>query len=220
MTVTNVSNSTAASAAAATASSTQSVSDAQANFLKLLVTQMQNQDPMNPMDNAQMTSQIAQLNTVSGINQLNTTVQSLAAAMQSSQALQASSLLGRDVLVAGSNLQLAQGQASMGVDFAQAADAVTVTVKDSAGQVVRTLSAGAQAAGLQAISWNGTTDAGGTAADGSYSFEVQAVRNGQAVNTTPLVAGRVDSVSLAGTGLSLNLPGLGRFALSDVKQVR
>ena len=220
MTVSSVSNTGASAAAASTAASTQSVSDAQANFLKLLVTQMQNQDPMNPMDNAQMTSQIAQLNTVSGINQLNSTVQSLASSLQASQALQAAGLLGREVLLAGSRVQLAQGQAAMAMELDKAADTVTVTIKDSAGKVVRTLSAGAQPAGAQNIFWDGMTDAGGSAADGNYSFEIQALRNGQSVSATALAAGRVDSVSMAASGLTLSVAGLGNVALSDVRQVR
>lgn len=220
MTVSAVNNTNTSTAASATAASTQSVNEAQTNFLKLLVTQMQNQDPTNPMDNAQMTSQIAQLNTVSGINQLNSTMQSLAVTLQSSQALQASNLLGRNVLVAGSGLQLVQGQATMGVDFAQSADSVSITVKDSAGAVVRTLSAGAQPAGVQNIFWDGSTDAGSTASDGSYSFEIRASHNGQSVTATPLAAGRVDSVSMAAGGLTLSVAGLGNVALADVKQVR
>ena len=221
MTTVNVtSSSTAAStAAAATAASSKSVNDTQANFLRLLVTQMQNQDPTNPMDNAQLTTQIAQLNTVSGINQLNTTVQSLASSMQSTQALQASNLLGRAVLVVGSNVQLAQGRAVMGVDFAQAVDAVSITVKDSAGKVVRTLSAGAQPAGVQSMAWDGSTDAGTSAADGNYRFEVTALRNGQSVTATTLAAGTVDSVSLAASGVMLNVAGQGKVALADVRQV-
>ena len=230
MTTVNVtSSSTAAStAAAATAASSKSVNDTQANFLRLLVTQMQNQDPTNPMDNAQLTTQIAQLNTVSGINQLNTTVQSLASSMQSTQALQASNLLGRAVLVVGSNVQLAQGRAVMGVDFAQAVDAVSITVKDSAGKVVRTLSAGAQPAGVQSMAWDGKTlsinnkectDAGTSAADGNYRFEVTALRNGQSVTATTLAAGTVDSVSLAASGVMLNVAGQGKVALADVRQV-
>ena len=219
MTVSNVSNSTSA-AASSTAASNQSVSEAQTNFLKLLVTQMKNQDPMNPMDNAQMTSQIAQLNTVSGINQLNTTVQSLASTLQASQALQASSLLGRNVLVAGDRVQLLQGQAVMAMDLARDADTVSVTIKDSAGKVVRTLPGGAQPAGAQNIFWDGATDAGASAADGNYSFEIQALHNGQPVTTTALSAGRVDSVSMAASGLTLSVAGLGNVALADVKQVR
>lgn len=220
MSVSTVSNTGVSAAAASTASSTQSVNEAQANFLKLLVTQMQNQDPMNPMDNAQMTSQIAQLNTVSGINQLNATVQSLASTLQASQALQASSLLGRDVLVAGSSFKLSQGQAAMAMDLDKAADTVTVTIRDGAGKVVRTLSAGAQPAGAQNILWDGSTDGAGSAADGNYRFEIQALRNGQAVTATTLAAGRVDSVAMAASGLTLSVAGLGNVALADVKQVR
>ena len=107
----------------------------------------------------------------------------------------------------------------MGVDFAQAVDAVSITVKDSAGKVVRTLSAGAQPAGVQSMAWDGSTDAGTSAADGNYRFEVTALRNGQSVTATTLAAGTVDSVSLAASGVMLNVAGQGKVALADVRQV-
>ncbi len=218
MTVSNVTSTTALDATAAAAASV-STSKTRSDFLKLLVTQLQNQDPTAPMDNAQMTSQIAQLNTVDGINSLNTTLQAMAANLQSSQTLQASSLLGHQVLVASSATQLAQGQAAMAVDLAQAADAMTVTITDSAGKVVRTLNLGPQAAGVQNFSWNGSTDAGSSAADGSYSFAVKATRATQPVSATTLAAGTVNSVSIGSSGLSLSVSGLGSVAMADIKQI-
>jgi flagellar basal-body rod modification protein FlgD len=216
MSISSVTNSTATTATAATSS----IDETQARFYKLLVAQMQNQDPMNPMDNSQMTSQIAQMNTVSGINQLNTTVQSLASNLQGSQAMQSASLLGRNVLVAGTTLQLSQGQASFGANLTQAVDTANVTLKDSSGKIVRTMSLGAQAAGIQNFAWNGSTDAGQTSPDGTYTFDIQATQRAQPVTVTTLSSGLVQSVSMATSGLKLNLAGLGHVVFSDLQQVR
>jgi len=208
------------SSSASTAASQASVDEAQSRFMKLLVTQMQNQDPMNPMDNAQLTTQIAQLNTVTGINQLNTTMQSMVAGVQASQTLQATSLIGHSVLVPGSSADLTQGQSVMGFELSQAADTVQLTVRDSSGTVVRTQALGTQSEGLHSVSWDGSTDAGSTASDGSYSFEIQASSNGQKVTATTLTLGQVASVSLANGKVSLSIPAVGDVALADVRQVR
>jgi flagellar basal-body rod modification protein FlgD len=215
--VTNTSTTTAASASVAAAGQTD---EAQTRFMKLLVAQMQNQDPMNPMDNAQMTSQIAQLQTVSGINQLNTTVQNLLANYQSVQQFQSTGMLGRQVLVGGDALTVAKGQASVYFDLPQASDATQIVVKDTVGNVVRTLNVGVQEAGLQTIKWDGKNDAGTQVADGVYKFQVQAQRNGVPLEATSLSSGQVQSVSMGSTGVRLNIPSLGSFAMSDVKEVR
>jgi flagellar basal-body rod modification protein FlgD len=198
----------------------QTLAETQARFYKLLVAQMKNQDPTAPMDNAQMTSQIAQMNTVSGINQLNTTVKSLASTLQGSQAMQSASLLGRQVLVPGTSLQLSQGQANFGANLSQAVDTTNVTINDSSGKTVRTLALGAQPAGIQNFAWDGTNDAGQTAPDGAYTFGMQASQNAQAVTATTLSSGLVQSVSMATSGLKLNLSGLGNVVFSDLQQVR
>ena len=214
------STSTATSSSAATAASQTSVDDAQSRFMKLLVTQMQNQDPMSPMDNAQLTTQIAQLNTVTGINQLNTTMQSMLAGVQSNQTLQATSLIGHSVLVPGDSATLAQGQSVMAFELPQAADTVKLTIRDSNGTAVRTQALGTQSTGQHSVSWDGTTDTGSTAPDGSYSFEVQASSNGQQVTATTLTLGQVASVSIASGKVSLSIPAVGDVALADVRQVR
>src|SRR5512146_862467 len=102
--------------------------DLQDRFLKLLVTQMKNQDPLNPLDNAQVTSQLAQISTVNGIEKLNTTIQAMATSFAAGQSLQAAGMIGRDVLVPAPTLRLAGGSALFGVDLAQAADQVKVSI--------------------------------------------------------------------------------------------
>lgn len=220
MAVNSISSNTGVTAQTSASSATGSVDDAQSNFMKLLVAQMQNQDPMNPMDNAQMTSQMAQLNMVSGINQLNTTLSSALSGFQATQTMQASSLIGREVLVPSSTLQLSSGQAKMGVDLAQSVDSLKLTVLDSAGQTLRSIDLGAKPAGLTQLAWDGATDAGAAAADGSYSFKLEALRNGQSVTATALSAAQVGGVSLSNNNVRLSLPGLGEVALADVRQVR
>ncbi len=112
---TPVQGTTSATAAAATAAaSTSQTAATQDRFLKLLVTQLQNQDPLNPMDNAAVTSQMAQLSTVNGIDQLNATVQALSASMATSQSLQATSMIGHAALVPGSQIAMAGGQVKCG----------------------------------------------------------------------------------------------------------
>ena len=123
-------------------------------FLKLLVTQLQNQDPLNPMDNAELTSQMAQINTVTGIENLNNSVQSMHASFLQMQALQGASLVGRDVTVDGNQLTLVDGQLEGGFSLAGPADAVQVEILNPAGQVVDTLQLGAQDRGRHGFSWD------------------------------------------------------------------
>ena len=98
-------------------SSTDSTDSAQDRFLKLLTAQLKNQDPLNPLDNAQMTSQLAQISTVDGITKLNATMQAMLNNSSDSQTLQAAALVGHAVLVPGSSLTLSKGQAVGGVDM-------------------------------------------------------------------------------------------------------
>lgn len=200
-------------------SSASSVSSTQDNFLKMLTTQLQNQDPLNPMDNAQITSQLAQLSTVSGINQLNSTLKALTDSVTMSQAMSATSMIGHGVLVAGTSMALSSGQAVAGVDLAQAADNVVVTIKDGAGNTVRTLQLGAQPAGTVPFGWDGKTDAGNVAADGAYTFSAQAVLAGTQTDAATLSFGMVNGVTPGTQGATLDVGQLGGFALSAVKQI-
>ena len=120
-------------------STTDGVQD---RFLKLLITQMQNQDPLNPMDNAQVTSQLAQISTVSGIDKLNSTILNMVSQFSAAQSMQAGSLIGRGVLAEGNDLQLSQGQAAGGMQLSEPADAVSVSIRDTNGFVVKTINLG------------------------------------------------------------------------------
>jgi flagellar basal-body rod modification protein FlgD len=185
-------------------------------FLKLLVTQMQNQDPLNPMDNAQITSQMAQISTVNGINTLNTTVQGLNTQFVQMQALQGASLVGHDVTLKGNGLAVAGNTGIGGYNLAGAADSVKLEVLDSTGRVVDTQQLGAQNAGDNAFQW--TPPEGTTVADGAnYSFRITAKSGAASVDTTPLMLDRVLSVSTDGSTLSLELARSGSVAYSAIQ---
>lgn len=200
----------------ASASATQ---EAQDRFMTLLVTQMRNQDPLNPMDNAQMTSQLAQLSTVSGIEKLNSTLASLMNDYQSSQSLQSAAMIGRGVLVPGSSIDLQEGKGLMGIELAEPADNVAVTVRDASGTAVYNFSLGAQEAGALPLAWDGSTNAGTTAADGKYTFEIQAKRGGEKVDAKTLAFGQVASVSTGSQGTKINIPGVGAVSMADIRQI-
>ncbi|HZY18571.1 MAG TPA: flagellar hook assembly protein FlgD [Ramlibacter sp.] len=198
--ITSTGTPNAAANAAASASSLTSAADQQDRFMKLLVAQMKNQDPLNPMDNAQMTSQVAQINTVGGIEKLNTTVNSLLAAFGNLQAQTATQLAGRGVLIEGNQLQLTGDYAVGGVQLGAAADTVTVEIVDAAGVVGRRIPVGASPAGSRSFVWDGKLADGSQAADGTWKFRVVATSAGKDVAATPLVGAQVLSVSHAADG--------------------
>lgn len=189
-------------------------------FLKLLVTQLKNQDPLNPLDNAQITSQLAQLSTVTGVNKLNATLESLKSSYQSSEALQAANMIGHGVLAAGNTMTLTDGQAMLGVELGSAADKVQIVVKDSAGKEVHTIDVGAGAAGTMPLAWDGKDDDGVLLANGNYSYSVTAQRGGEILTDAySLAVGIVSSVSTNAQGVKLNVAGMGAIAMADVKQI-
>jgi len=181
-------------------------------FLKLLVTQMQNQDPLNPMDNAQVTSQMAQINTVSGIERLNGTVASLNTQFVQMQALTGASLVGRDVTLKGDRLSVEQGVASAGFELGGTA-AVKVELLSPAGRVVDTLNLGTQAAGRHDFQW---TPPAGSSAEG-HRFRVVATAGTSSVPSTPLMRDRVEAVSTSGGTLFIDTRSNGTVAYADIK---
>jgi flagellar basal-body rod modification protein FlgD len=191
----------------------------QDRFLKLLVTQLRNQDPLNPLENAEVTTQLAQISTVSGIEKLNDTVGDMSASFLAAQSMQAGSLIGRGVLSEGSRLLLEQDGATAGIVLEQPADRVTVSILGANGELVKTLELGAMRPGTMTFSWDGTTDAGGTAAPGVYQFEVEGLKQGKAVELQTLGFGRVQSVTLGGQSLVLDTLGLGPVGLDQVRQI-
>jgi flagellar basal-body rod modification protein FlgD len=187
--------------------------------MSMLVAQMQNQDPLNPMDNAQVTSQMAQLSTVTGVNQLNTTMTSMMASYQSNQTLQAANLIGQNVVVPGNSMTLSSGTGQFGVQLASAASNVQVTVTNSAGAVVDTINAGSLPTGVSALTWNGATTAGTTAPDGQYTFTVSAANGTSSVTSTALSVGQVGSVSTGTAGPQLNVTNVGVTPIANVVQI-
>ena len=199
-------------------------------FMTLLVTQLKNQDPLNPLDNAQITSQLAQLSTVTGVNKLNTTLESLKTSYQSAEAMQATNLIGHGVLVEGNKVQLQDGKAILGVELASAADKVQVVITDTVtGKDVQAIDLGPQDAGVVPLAWDGVidpknVDAAGkpiTLANGNYSFRVVASRGGEALKDAKgLSFDSVASVTTSGKdGIKLNLPVKGSVSMADIKQV-
>jgi flagellar basal-body rod modification protein FlgD len=206
------------------ADTTDSVQADTDKFMTLLVTQLKNQDPLNPLDNAQVTSQLAQLQTVTGVNKLNETLETLKSSYQSSEAMQATNLIGHGVLVEGNTLNLKGGKSVFGVDLATAADNVQVIVTDPrTGKDVATIDLGSAEAGAVPLAWDGSSDAVDAAvlADGRYAFRVVATLGGQPM--TDVKALTLDTVASVSTntkdGVKLNLAGKGAITLADIKQV-
>jgi flagellar basal-body rod modification protein FlgD len=213
-------NSEYSSLANPTTTNTNSASAIQSQFLTMLTAQLQNQDPTNPMDATAVTTQMAQLSTVSGISQLNTTLTALSSSMTTAQTLSAASMIGAGVLVPGSALNLSSSQAVGGVTLTGPADGLTVTIKDSSGNVVNTLNLGAQSgAGVVPFTWNGATSSGTTAADGAYTFTAHATSGTSTSSPATLSYGTVNAVTPGANGVTVNVGQLGGFALSAVAQV-
>ena len=208
------STSTAASAARANATTAKEASD---RFLKLLVTQLQNQDPMNPVDNAQMTSQMAQISTVSGIEKLNTTVQGLTGQFVQMQALQGASLVGKDVILKGDKIAIdstASGNVASGTfEIPAAASHVKAEVLSPAGLVVDTLNLGAQTAGRHDFVWpNGST----VSESAGYRFRITATNGTTAVASTPLMRDTVQAINTTGASLTLELARSGSVPYTSI----
>ncbi|OGS90568.1 MAG: flagellar biosynthesis protein FlgD [Gallionellales bacterium GWA2_60_18] len=201
------------------ASNASSVADTQDRFLKLLVTQMKNQDPLNPMDNAQVTSQMAQLSTVTGIDKLNVTLQALSDSLMGNQTLQAASMIGHGVLVGGEGVELSGGAGYGAFELEQSAESVKVSIYDQSGALVRNVDMGAQPAGIVKWAWDGMDGAGSSTPDGVYSFAVNATQGGKSVDATTLQFGMVSSVTQGKEGVTLSIGQMDGIALSQVRQV-
>lgn len=187
MTTVNNATSVGAGVNQAAVSAAQELSD---QFLTLLTAQLQNQDPLNPMDNAELTSQMAQISTVTGISQLNTTMEWLSYNLSSLQSTQATSLLGRQAMVSGDLISLDQGQAEGAYQLPAAASKAEVVVTNSSGTEVDRFSLNGLSAGTHTFSWDGKE---GALSDGKYSFRVEATVDGNTVQ-----AGTMSVFNVAG----------------------
>ena len=184
-------------------------------FLKLLVAQMANQDPLNPMDNAQVTSQMAQISTVNGIDKLNTTVQGLNQQFVQMQALQGATLVGRDVILPGNRLATNDvGLVQGGFELSSSADSVKVEVLNAGGRVIDTIDLGAEGAGRHGFEW---TPPIGVDATLGERFRIVAKSGAAAVASTPLMRDRVDAVATGGDTLRLELRNSGSVSYAQIR---
>jgi flagellar basal-body rod modification protein FlgD len=204
------------SAAAKAATSSKDKALSQSDFLSLLVQQMRNQDPTQPMDSSQMVSQLAQIGQVSATQSLKTSFDALSASMQGNQLLQASSMVGRSVTVPSAAGKLQDGGLDGAVNVPDGGGTVLVQITDNAGNVLRTLNLGTPASGLVPFHWDGKGDDGTVLANDTYGLKAQA--GNTAVPT--YVNGKVAGVGMTGAdGAYLDVDGFGGVLLSQVAQI-
>lgn len=190
------------------------------DFLKLMLAQLKNQDPMKAMDPSEFLGQLAQFSTVSGVQEMQTSIGQLADSMRSSQVLDGSTMIGRDILVTSEDAVLGEtGSIRGAVDMPTGAVSAQINIHNAAGTLVRSMPV-TSAAGLQDFTWDGTTSAGERAAAGDYTVAVVANVGGANQSLETMLADRVNSVTIDATkGLTLNTTSLGARALSDVRRV-
>ena len=194
----------------------------QKEFFDLMVAQLKAQDPLNPMDSNQFLGQVAQFSSVTGIQDMSKSFEALSASLQSSQALQASTLVGRSVLVPGGSGAHSEQAALRGaVDLPQASPAVSLSITDAVGRTVRQMDLGAREAGLVNFTWDGLTDAGEQAPPGTYGVRAAFDAGGETQAAETLVVSHVDSVTLGkgGTEPQLNLADRDPVTLGTVRQI-
>jgi flagellar basal-body rod modification protein FlgD len=208
----NVSSSTTAATGSRNAADAASSAD---RFLTLLVAQLENQDPLNPMDNAQVTSQMAQISTVSGIEKLNDTMQAMNASTLQSQTLQGAAMVGRNVLMQGSRLSMTDDGQTQGVfELAGSASSVKVEILSAAGGVIDTVDLGPLDPGRHEFDWSAKT--GGVAGE---SFRIAAKAGAANVPATTLVRDRVDAVVTGADTLTLELRRFGSVPFDQIRIV-
>lgn len=194
------------------------------NFMTLLIAQLENQDPLKPMENAELTSQLAQINTVSGIDALNATLQDINTQIETGQNLQATALIGQGVMVPGDSILVGEDSVTtpFGVELDSPASQVKVSILDGAGQVMRSFDLGAMDSGSETFVWDGLTETGEAAPGGAYTVNVEAfAEDGSGVVARPLNYALVTGISNGmGSGPLLDLGGVSEpVTLEDIRQI-
>ncbi|WP_341303439.1 flagellar hook assembly protein FlgD [Pseudomonas sp. TMP25] len=189
-------------------------------FLNLLVAQLNNQNPLEPQSNGEFIAQLAQFSQVEGIEKLNTSMGSLVTGYQSSQALQASSLVGRKVIVPGDKAVVDTSESfKASLILPTSSSNVAVNIYDKSGAAVSRINLGEQAAGNVSFIWDGKDASGNLLPPGTYKFEAQASYAEGTKGLYTLLPANVDSVTLGGSELMLNLAGLGSVPMSQVQMI-
>ncbi len=195
----------------------------QGDFLELMVAQLKNQDPFAPVENGDFIAQMAQFSSVTGLSELQQSFDKLANSLQSNQALQASSLVGRTVLVPSAVGSLSAGGSLSGaIDLPASSTTVGLMVHDEAGQIIRRLELGSQAAGEVYFNWDGLNNDGQPVPAGRYYISADAGFDGETVAVETLISTSVESVTLGqgGQGLTLNLIDGNAVDFASVREIK
>ncbi|HMH68410.1 MAG TPA: flagellar hook capping FlgD N-terminal domain-containing protein [Pinirhizobacter sp.] len=221
MSTVDTNNTTNTNSTTSSSSSSSTGAMSQSDFLKLMVAQLQAQDPTNPVDNQEFASQMAQFSTLSATQDLNTTVTSLASqltsASQTNQVLSSANLVGRDVMVPATTTAYDGSTATKGAVNVATAGAVVINITDASGNAVRTINLGTQSEGLSQFTWDGKDDSGKAVAAGTYTLA--ATDAGTSANT--FISGTVTGVGYGGSsvGTYLQVAGVGGVPLAQVAQI-
>ena len=195
----------------------------QGDFLELMITQLKNQDPFKPMENGDFIAQMAQFSSVTGLEKLQNSFSAFATSMQSNQALQASAMVGREVVFSSSHIALADSGASTGfVDLPHAQQNVRVGILNQKGELVRNLPLGDHIAGSLSYSWDGLDETGNRLPPGNYQVAALAGIGEDSIGLETFASARVDSVSLnqQTRNITLNLKDLGSVSFSAIREIR
>lgn len=191
------------------------------DFLTLMTTQLKNQDPLKPLEGTEFVAQLAQFGAVSGIQNMQTSIETLAASLRSAQVLNGATLVGHEVLASADSFTLSQGSSIAGeLEVPAGADSLEIRITDTSGQVVRQVKMVPQP-GTNTFMWDGLMENGSPAPTGRYDIEAVANYGTSNQSLDILLAGRVSSVTIdgQGTGLTLNTAALGSLSLSNVRRV-
>ena len=191
----------------------------QEDFVKLLMTQLQNQDPMAPMDNGEFMGQMAQFSTVQGVTEMGESIDVLVSIYQGQQMSANASMIGKKALVDGNWAQLEGGKLAGAIDLTTAANDLRVDVKSETGELMASIGLGSKMAGVQEFSWDGIKQDGTTAPEGNYYLSASAVRDGQSTVPAMQVYGTVNSVQMKGGEVTLNVSGQGNVSFNNVKRI-
>jgi flagellar basal-body rod modification protein FlgD len=220
MDVTTLLNSTSSSSSSSSASSTSSsLTMGKNDFLKLFVTQLQNQNPLSPMDSANFTSQLAQFSSLEQLTNLNTSMSNLVDYQNSMQNVLAISLIGKTVQVAGNQAALS-GTADINFNLPSATAKTTLSIFNSSGTCVRQVELGAESTGDVKYAWDGKNSQGVTLPNGQYTFSIAAAdASGAAVTATTLMYGTVTGITFENSTTYLVLDNGQKVQFGSIRQI-
>ena len=190
-------------------------------FMKLMIAQMENQNPVDPQDNGAFISQLAEFSSLQEMQGISASVNNFTNQFKSSQALQASAMVGRSVLVPASSAPLSTGGTVSGiVSVEESTSALNISIFNGSGELVNQFNLGPQAAGTVPFVWDGTNSKGEQMPFDTYTIKAQAGQRGQNTQLDTLLSANVNSVSIGKTGgISLNLSGMGTVPLEQVREI-